>query len=245
MKALLLTLFWLSCVSVYAHSPHIVTLSTKASWPPYHKDIDPGADGIAVRAVACIMARINQPFTINKVPWARAQGLTKEGKSDGFFSASQNDVRDSYAAQSDVFIPQTRAFYTLKQHVPIAINNYDVEYIRAHMTVSARFASNALKSLEKDNFSIAGKPKSEDLLFRMINANRVGAILENTIVFRGLLEKHQRKIDDYVEIIYQTKNMGVYFSLAFLTSHPTFLSAFNRHIPPCSLLPINSMNSVQ
>ncbi len=236
MKTLIIAIILLAPLSAQAHAPHIITLATKVKWEPYHLDIESGADGIAVRALACVMARINQPYVIHKVPWSRAQGLVKTGKVDGFFSASRNVERDSYATLSEVFIPQTRAFYTLKTHLPTSLDDYTIDYIHANIVVAARTASNALTSLKNNGFTIAGTPKSEDLLFKMINAPRVGAIFENRAVFKRLLKSEESSFDDYVEVVFETKNMGVYFGQPFLLAHPNFLEMFNSQVPHCSLL---------
>jgi hypothetical protein len=43
--------------------------------------------------VRCAMDMINQPYTITKVPWGRAQRRTEDGTYDGFFIATKNDKR--------------------------------------------------------------------------------------------------------------------------------------------------------
>jgi len=51
-----------------AQESRVINLGSKISWEPYHIDTGDGADGIAVRALACIMARLNQPYFIHNYP---------------------------------------------------------------------------------------------------------------------------------------------------------------------------------
>ena len=149
LKEMLVLLTLSASVSALAESTYSIQLGTKVEWTPYHMDTPLGGDGMAVRAVACIMSRINQPFMIQKRPWKRAQEETKVGQLDGFFSASKNDTRDSYATLSKVFLPQERIFYSLKKHINIPLESYTLDYIHLHVSVGARDGSNTLNSLKK------------------------------------------------------------------------------------------------
>lgn len=217
-------------------SSSVLILGTKQEWAPYHINTDHGADGLAVRAVACVMARINQPFKIIKLPWARAQYNTEHGSLDGFFAASQNEVRDSYATLSELFLPQERVFYLLKSKANQALSAYTIEYIKEHMSVAARAGSNALVSLQKGDFNIQATPLLQDQLLVMLENGRVDAVLENSLVFPELIKNAGKNLDDYHAVVYQTKNMGVYFGRNFLQRNPEFLARFNANLPPCSLL---------
>ncbi len=216
--------------------PHIIRLGTKAHWEPYHLNVPDGADGIAVRSVACIMARINQPFVIEKKPWKRVQFETKNHKLDGFFAASKNDKRDVYAVQSEVFLPQIRNLYFLKSHHQLNTEKYTLDYIKSNFLIGARAGSNALHALEKKNYNVSLTPQTENQLLQALERNRVNAIIENSLVFDTLIKKTKRDPDDFHKVLFGKKNMGVYFGRHFLAKKPGFLAKFNRNIPPCSLL---------
>jgi len=212
----------------------VVQLGTKVEWEPYHVNTKDGADGIAVRSVACILARINQPFQINKMPWARVQIATQHGQLDGFFAASQNSQRDNYATLSDLFIPQQRVFYFNKRMLKHTAESYDIDFIKRHVKVSARDGSNALHSLVSANFKIEAHPKTQHQLLSMLDSGRIEAVLENALVFERLVEENGKNIADYLQVTYQTKNMGVYWSHKFLANNPDFLARFNSNIVPCT-----------
>lgn len=237
MKKLILScLFFTFCLPAYADSSYIVKMGTKVEWAPYHLDAPDGADGIAVKAFACVMARINQPFVIKKRPWTRAQHETKAGKLDGFFAASKNAERDSFATQTDIFIPQERIFYTLKKNAGAHVNDLTIEYIKANMQVGARAGSNTLKSLQKGGYNIAATPQKTEQLVRMLDLGRIGAVLENSLVFPSVVKKMGKSMDNYYLHVQKKKHMGVYFGHGFLEKNNGFLEKFNRNIKPCSLM---------
>jgi len=212
----------------------VVVLGTKVQWKPYHIDTIDGADGIAVRAFSCIMARLNQPYIIRKMPWKRVQYETKQGKLDGFFSASQNSERDSYATLSKVFLPQKRSFYFLKEHNPKI--STDVSQWNKELFFGARAGSNALKSLLKNGFKMTIQPQTEYQLLKLLDMKRVDAVLENNLVFESLLKRENRLLTDFHKVLLEEKNMGAYFSHSYLQKHPTFMAKFNDNVEVCSLI---------
>jgi len=234
-KLLITLLFYLvtPCVTL-ADDNGIIQLGTKVEWKPYHVDAPNGADGTAVRMVACILTRMGQPFKINQMPWARVQLATKHGSLDGFFSASRNSERDSYATLTHLFIPQKRVFYLHRGHLKYDINNYDVAFIKQNAKVSARDSSNALRSLESGGFIVEAHPKTQIQLLNMLDNGRIEAVLENSLVFENLIKDSNRSMSDYLQVTYQTRNMGVYFGHKFLQGKPHFIDIFNRNIMPCT-----------
>jgi ABC-type amino acid transport substrate-binding protein len=233
---LIVLIFLLFCPAIQADSSFTVKLGTKVAWPPYHIDLESGSAGVAVEALDCVMARIKQPYVINKLPWSRAQALTKSGVLDGFFSASQSEKRDNYAEISSVFIPQIRKFYFLKKYFPAKLSVYSTDYIKESFTVGARFSSNAMNYLKTNNYNIGAEHLSETVLMRMLDAGRMDAILENSLVFALMVKNQDRSMDEFLSVEVGKKNMGVYFSKIFLDKYPNFLTLFNENIPPCSLI---------
>jgi len=233
----ILTIFLLFfSVSLLAEQTYIIKLGTKVEWAPYHLDTPHGVDGIAVRATACIMARINQPFMVFKKPWKRVQAETKNGQLDGFFSASSNENRDSFATQSTVFIPQERIFYSLKEKIKVPLEEYTIEYIKNNVSVGARDGSNTLNSLIKGNFIVGAAPQKQSQLLAMLELGRISAVLENSLVFPDLVHKMGKSMLDFHPVIQKKVNMGVYFGHHFLEQHPEFLEKFNQNVKSCSLL---------
>lgn len=214
----------------------VLTLGSKFEWAPYHLDTGDGADGLAVRAAACIFARMNQPFMIQKMPWSRAQLMTKNGGLDGFFAASQNEERDAYATLSDRFLPQSRRLYVLSGKTELPPEGLTLAYAASSFRVAARHQSNALKTAEEMGFQIVLKPQSSEELLSLLLVGRVEAVVENELVFIAELQKAKMKEAAVKSLILGEKNMGVYFGHRFLRKNPAFLERFNAQVPACTLL---------
>ncbi len=220
----------------YHHTPiNSITLGTKVEWAPYHLDSPDGPMGLAVSAVSCVMNKLNQPYTITQLPWSRAQYLTESAQLDGFFSASKNKVRDTYATLSTPFIPQTRAFYLLKSNHDFYAETITIDFIKNNLSIGARVNSNALFSIQQKGFSIAITPQRHNQLLRALQLKRMDAVLENTLVFEDLIKNHDLDLSDFHKIVYQEKPMGVYFSNVFLNQNPGFLSVFNEFTYECRI----------
>ncbi|GLX80512.1 hypothetical protein tinsulaeT_38520 [Thalassotalea insulae] len=237
MRAKLCAFLLLFSITSLANEPdYIVRMGTEIEWAPYHLSTDKGSDGLSVRAFACIMARINQPFTISKLPWKRAQVMTKTGELDGFFSASHSKQRDQYAVQSKVFLPQRRSLYLLKSQLNQPVNTYTADYVKQHLTTGARQGSNALNSLRKHGFQINITTRDTAALLKVLLHHRIDAILENGLVFLQTIEQSGHTQEEFLEIPLEEHPMGAYFSKAFLAKHPTFLQDFNQQVNACTLL---------
>lgn len=215
----------------------VLTLGSKVEWDPYHIDTGSGADGLAVRALACIMTRMNQPFVIRKLPWSRAQLMTRNGQLDGFFSASQNKERDAYATQSLTFLPQTRRLYVLKPKDQTVTARLTLADAQKNLTVAARHQSNALKAAREAGLNVILTPQSAGELMELLKAGRVDGVVENDLVFAREIEAAGLSSEKTINLILGKKDMGVYFGHRFLAEHPRFLTQFNTHVPACSLLP--------
>lgn len=215
---------------------YIVRLGSEVEWAPYHVSTEKGADGMSVRAVACIMARINQPYTIEKLPWKRAQVMTKVGGLDGFFSASKSDDRDAFAVQSKVFLPQKRSFFLLKKNLTKPFETYTPKYIKKHFLTAGRQGSNALKSLEQHGYKVVVKTRDTASLIEALKHNRVDAILDNELVLLNDIKGTNFKPHDFLIVTLEEHPMGVYFSKEFLQTRPEFLVDFNREVDACTLI---------
>ena len=90
--------------------------------------------------------------------------------------------------------------------------------------------------LKINNYNIGAEHLSETVLMKMLDAGRMDAILENSLVFALMVNNLDRSMDEFLSVEVGKKNMGVYFSKIFLDKHPKFLTLFNENIPPCSLI---------
>ncbi|OIQ20680.1 MAG: hypothetical protein BM556_01710 [Bacteriovorax sp. MedPE-SWde] len=214
----------------------VIELGTQSNWRPYQYTENSNVRGIAIEALDCIFTQMNIPYNVTVYPWARAQHLTKTGRVDGFFSASKNKKRDSYAKLSTLFLPQKRSFYIYKNNIRIPISNIDLAFIKTKHT-SARVGSNALHFLHKNNYKVVPPTKESEHSYFQMQRGRVFAYLENDLVFQEFLNQSKTyKESDFIKVPAMEKNLGVYFSNKFLMKNRQFLEEFNKYASRCSLI---------
>ena len=94
-QRLLLIAFILSVFSSisYAKTLRLVTLE----YPPYEYTENGQLKGIAVEVIKRTFKEMNQPITIEVLPWARAMRYIKDGSRDAVFTAFKNPERVRFA----------------------------------------------------------------------------------------------------------------------------------------------------
>jgi len=88
-----------SCIlasSLSARTLNLVTLE----YPPYEYTQNGEIKGMAVDIVKVIFKEMNQPITIEVLPWARAIKYIKDGQRDAIFTAFKNPKRETFADYS-------------------------------------------------------------------------------------------------------------------------------------------------
>ena len=66
--------------------------------------------GLALPIISCVMNKLDTAFTIEVLPWARAQKNVELGVHDAFFVASRNAERDAYAKASEPLFSGLRSW---------------------------------------------------------------------------------------------------------------------------------------
>lgn len=90
MKALTLALFLGLSATAEAQTIKFVT----EEYPPYNFSTPDGPSGAAVDQVKTIMERLNQPYTIEVLPWARAFMLAETDPAYCVFTTGHDAARD-------------------------------------------------------------------------------------------------------------------------------------------------------
>ena len=148
--------------------------------------------------------------------------------ADGFFAASQNSYRDSYAVMSTIIAEQKWQWYLLAEN-PLTPKS---KTFKQQAEVGAFIGANMLKWLEKNNYNVASRALNTEILLKMLLKKRLDAILTNNHVTDALIERYKvaDKIKSYVN---KNKPLGVYFSKIFLSRYPAFLARFNEEVLEC------------
>ena len=96
--------------NIQARVIKLVTLE----YPPYEFQGAQDASGIAVELVREAFKRIDQPFSIQFLPWGRAIREIKNGRVDGIFTIYKTPEREAFMDYSDeVLIEQSITIFTL------------------------------------------------------------------------------------------------------------------------------------
>ncbi len=209
--------------------PTELVLLTQYEFPPYviiRQDQALGGHSIAV--VQCITQRLGISLTLNAYPWPRAQQLAQAGIGDGFFPASHNLHRDSYASMSEPISPQRWYWYlpVNSSADPFSQQFHD----QAH--VGARLGSNMYNWLKKNHYNLTYYTSNWETLVTALLNNRVEAILANDATTDPILTALQVN-HAYRKELCLDMPLGVYFSHQFLAKYPEFMSQFNAQIPAC------------
>ncbi|MGE5476274.1 MAG: substrate-binding periplasmic protein [Bacteroidales bacterium] len=198
---------------------------TTQDWKPYQSVTAGQVDGIAVKAVKCALGKMGHQAEITVLPWVRAQKDVADGAASGFFAASKSPDRDAFAEMSQPFIPQVWRWYTTSGS-PV-----DVTAKTAKVGVLA--GSSMEKWLDENGYTSTQKTQNTDALVKMLQSNRIEAVLANEIVFKEAMAATATPDGAFKSTQHSDRPLGVYFSKSFLAAHPGFLDAFNAQAKAC------------
>ena len=229
-RASLCAFFFCLALPVEARTGQAVVRLTTHELPPYsYRDTtQQRLAGIAVEAVDCVMRRMGQPFEVQVLPWARAQKMVQLGEADGFFAASRNSERDSYAVKSAIIAPQQWRWYLLVGNPADPLS----PVFREKAQVGSFVGANMLDWLREHGYRAVATPPTTEGLLKMLRAGRVDAILANNLVMERLIQ--EQGLDGQLRsVLQEDRPLGVYFSKPFLARHPGFLERFNAQVGAC------------
>ena len=205
-----------------------VVISTQ-EWPPYQFESTHSQSGFAIDALHCVMNHLNQKYRVIFLPWGRAQNGVAQGKYDGFFSASHNDIRDTYAVHSNTFIEQEWNFYLLK--------DTSISLTKKAILQQARFGSrkyaNTTHWLHQNKYHVEHETTRVDELIKLLLSHKIDAIMENRLLFQDAIKRAHIPFSSFEVVKNIDKPLGVYFGRIFLQNHPQFLQQFNLHTEAC------------
>lgn len=211
----------IGCANLFAAEKVLLTTQV---WPPYQVYKGNNLEGTAVAIIKTILDKMGVSYEIRVYPWERAQFMVKTGAAQGFFLASKNAERDTYAIFSEVLFSQKWNWYLL-QDSPLAPTD---ESFREKTCVLVRFGSNMRHWLTTNEYNIIGNFKNTEALIRALLSKRCEAMLANELVVNNKLQDMQISPDMFKTYLNRDKPLGVYWSKTFLSDNPEFIDEFNR-----------------
>lgn len=186
-------------------------------------------EGLALPIISCVMNKLDTAFTIEVLPWARAQKNVELGVHDAFFVASRNAVRDAYAKPSEPLFSGLRSWVFRPGYVA----DPDTAEFKQQGRVGSIFGTNMHAWLDKNYSNVVAKSSEQDLLALLV-AGRVDAVLVTDAMYEHMLESNQNTESAFNVRPHAPKPLGVYFGNQFLTKHPQILDQFNSALPDCT-----------
>ncbi|CAM4131362.1 substrate-binding periplasmic protein [Pseudoalteromonas byunsanensis] len=115
-KFIVFAVLLLGLISSAFSQERVIRLVT-LEYPPYEFQGTQDARGIAVDIVREAFDRIDQPFSIQFLPWGRAIREVKNARVDGIFTIYKTPERETFMSYSnEVLVQQSIGFFALKDH---------------------------------------------------------------------------------------------------------------------------------
>ena len=95
-------LLLLTVCTVNVQATETMQLRTTQS-PPYQFLVNGELSGVSVDILRCVMGRLDWPYDIHLLPWARAVEDLRQQASDGIFTATPEPALDRLATMSAPF----------------------------------------------------------------------------------------------------------------------------------------------
>lgn len=223
----LLTCLTVSQSALADSRPERLLLATQ-EWFPYQYQVNGVMKGPGIDKVKCVMRVMQQPYQLTMTKWDKAQLQTEVGSQHGFFLASHNSKRDEYAVYSDALADQKWSWFSLSEASEINSSMF-----KSQVEVAALFGSNKWYWLQKNGYQVSKKPRTSKALLELMLNGDVGAILGNDAVIEQTIKKMGISYRAITRTKMKSQPLGVYFSKAFVTQYPRFLTEFNQAAKQC------------
>lgn len=184
--------------------------------------------GLSPPIVSCVMNALAIDFTIEVLPWARAQKNVELGVHDAFFVASRNEVRDRYATSSKPLFSGKRSWVFR----PGYDADPEADEFKRQARVASIFGTNMHSYLEANYSNVVGK-RLEQELYELLEAGRLDAILVTNAMYDHMLASNQDSTSVFIARPHASNPLGIYFGNKFLANNPRVLDEFNSALPGC------------
>lgn len=204
---------------------HLMTMV----YPPYTEIVDGKITGTSVENIRCAFKAMPEKVAIHARPFNRAKLLTKQGKADGFFSASHKKSRDKYATHSGPIETQNWTWFQLKES-PF---DPDTSEFKEKAVTSSFLGSNMHSWLISNGYQVTDNPPTNSgQLLSMLMRKRIDAFLMNEQAMDHAMTDQQRAMTK--RRVIHSHNLGVYFGHHFLNKNPGFMDRFNGALEVCT-----------
>ncbi|MFV3073182.1 substrate-binding periplasmic protein [Niveispirillum fermenti] len=228
MAGRLLLVVWMALsTTVQARASEVLHLLTNIA-PPYQEMVNGELGGTSLRALDCIMDRLDQRYEVDLAPWLRAREQVRQGAVAGIFSVAPDPEgpRDGHLS-----LPLALERWVWVTPAGIRLVKMDLHQRRR---IAAVLGSNQLKWLRGQGRDVDGMARTSTQLLRMLAAGRVEAVLMDQAELLSAIKQAGADPAQFQVSFQRYMPLGVYFAAPFLRSNPHFLERFNGEIGHCA-----------
>lgn len=197
-------------------------------YPPYTYIEHGQYKGEGYDAFVFIMQQLQRNFHISPVPnYGRAIQDIQNEVIDGLFLASENAERNNIAVFSAPVSVSRWTWVWLNQQQTLSPDSRD---FHKRAIVSAQINSNIYLWLKAQGYRVAGGPNNIRDLFRLLNSQRVDAILLPEQTAHIVIKENGYILQDYQFKTEREMPFAIYISKRFLEKEPDFMVKLNKAI---------------
>ena len=196
---------------VQAKTIRLVTLE----YPPYEYTQDGQLKGLAVDVIRRTFKEMNQPITIEVLPWARAMRYIKEGSRDAVFTAFKTPERERFADFSNQVLMQQAVSLFVRRDSKIAFDG-DLRDLNTYSLGVVRKISYGLKldnAIKNDTFKRVEEANEGTQNFGLLLKKRVDMVASTKYGGYHILKKLDRE-SDVKELPISVQNLPSYIAFS-------------------------------
>lgn len=180
MRSLALLLLALVCsASLRAGEAPMLQLYTE-EYPPVSFSRDDRAEGMASEVVREILRRLDEPASIQVVPWARGYQTVRKTPNTALFATIRTQEREPHFKWVGPILLARDAFYTLKGSGVQIRNAADLQRVEAIAIPRDWFTYQELSAKGMRNLQGVTEPQQ---MFKMLRRGRVKLIVADNLSF--------------------------------------------------------------
>lgn len=176
-----------------AKTLRLVTLE----YPPYEYTQDGELKGLAVEVIKRTFQEMNQPITIEVLPWARAMRYIKDGSRDAVFTAFKNPERERFADFSNQVLMQQAVSLFVRKDSKIQYAG-DLRELQGNSLGVVRKISYGLKldtAIKSQTFKRVEEANDGTQNFGLLLNKRVDMVASTKYGGYHILKKLNREVD--------------------------------------------------
>ena len=190
-------------------------------FPPFTFTKERKPSGIGVDLVKKALTNMGVSWTFQSaVNYDRALYNVREDVVDGFFLATENNLRNEIATLSKPFVMNRWSWFSFKGEK----GRPDKDLL-----VGTILNTNTHKWLEKNGFNAYGVGDVNKLV-ALLKKGRISRVFLAEIVFKTSVVKSGVDLNELTETVEKERPFGVYIAKKFLKKYPNFLDKFNAEV---------------